>query len=211
MAEVKDAYQLVSKNPSPTEKAYADYANKLKAMANTARKQYTVEKDIEYSPSAYKQYRAQVESLDQKLLIAKKNAPKERLAQDLGIAWTNQSIANDPTIKQDKDRLKKIQGQHLSAARAQIGANSKAVKINITDDEWKAIQAGAIRKTRLNEILSKADEKQVRQLATPKETKQLTTAQQARIEALYNNGVSLAEIANQLGVSTSTVYRVATG
>ena len=209
MAETDDARTLLSKHPNQVEKAYADYANTLKSMANEARKTYAHTKDIEYSPDAYKQYRKEVDSLNEKLLTAKKNAPKERLAQDLAIAWRNQSIANDPTIKDDKDRLSKIQNQHLAAARAQVGANKKAVMIDITDDEWKAIQSGAVRTTKLKEILSNTDEKQVRQLSMPKEQKTLSTAQKSRIEALYNSGKTLSEIASIMGVSTSTVWKVA--
>ena len=37
MAEAKDAYTLVSEADTPVERAYASYANKMKALGNQAR------------------------------------------------------------------------------------------------------------------------------------------------------------------------------
>lgn len=210
MAETDDARTLLSKNPTPVEKAYAEYANKLKSMANDARKTYVATKDIEYSPTAYKQYKAQVDSLNEKLLRAEKNAPKERLAQDLAISWTNQSIAKNPALKEDSDALKKTKNQHLNAARAQIGANKKSVMIDISDDEWKAIQSGAVRKTKLEKIIRNTDEKKLKQLSMPKEQKTISSADRSRIESLYNSGKTLSEIASIMGISPSSVWKIAT-
>ena len=40
MFEAKDARSLISDADTPTERAYANYANQLKALANKARKEY---------------------------------------------------------------------------------------------------------------------------------------------------------------------------
>ena len=52
MAETDDAMTLVSKFKEPREIAYAEYANKMKALANEARKEMVNMKDIPYSPEA---------------------------------------------------------------------------------------------------------------------------------------------------------------
>lgn len=208
MAEARDARELLSSSPNQKEVAYANYANSLKALANAARKEAIATQDNTYSPSAAKQYKAEVESLNEKVLIAQKNSPKEKQAQILANAEVRTKILNNPNLKEDKDALKKINTQALSAAREIVGANKKASQIKISDREWQAIQAGAISKTKLNTIIKNTDEKSLRQLAMPKETKSLTNAQIARAKALINSGMTQAQVADQFGVSASTIYRL---
>jgi hypothetical protein len=83
-------------------------------------------------------------------------------------------IAANPGLKEDKDRLKKVKGQRLNAARARVGA--KKEKIRFTDREWEAIQSGAIRKTTLEKIISNADKDEVKQRSTPKANLILTSS-----------------------------------
>ena len=142
---------------------------------------------------------------------AEKNAPRERQAQVIANETVRIKIAADPTIKEDNDKLKKIKNQALKAARIQTGANKKSVMIEITDNEWKAIQAGAITKTKLRQIIRNVDDKKLKQLSMPKQAKPLTNAQENRIKSMSNNGKTLAEIADALGISTSTVSRVLNG
>lgn len=52
MAETKDAYSLVSEANTSMERAYADYANKMKSLANQARKEMVNTGKISYSASA---------------------------------------------------------------------------------------------------------------------------------------------------------------
>ena len=96
----------------------------------------------------------------------------------------------------------------MASARAQAGA--KSVKINITDNEWKAIQSGAIRKTELEKILYKVDEDRLKQLATPKDAYgSLSDNKIAAIKAYKNSGMSQSDIADLLGISVSTVNKYA--
>ena len=66
MAETDDAYTLVSKERTPMELAYADFANKMKSLANEARKTMVNTKDIKYDPSAKATYQKEVISLNNK-------------------------------------------------------------------------------------------------------------------------------------------------
>lgn len=194
---------------TPQENAYADYANKMKALANTARKSMIATGTAKYNPSAKETYQAEVDSLNSKLNIAARNAPKERRAQMVANSVTNAKKQDNPGM--DKKEQKKIRQQALNNARADVGASGKNSRINIEDKEWEAIQAGALSDSKVSQILRYSDSDQVRQLATPKATTQLSTAKKNRIASLAASGYTNKEIADIIGVSTSTVSRTLNG
>lgn len=191
------------------ENAYADYANKMKALANQARKEYTSAGKLTYSSSAAKTYADEVRSLEDRLAIAQSNAPRERQAQAIANSVVKAKIQDNPDLarKENKKELNKVKQAALYDARASVGASGKETRINITDKEWEAIQAGAISDNKLSSILRYADPDAVRQLAMPKVTTQLSTAKQNKIATMNASGYTIAQIADQLGVSTSTVSK----
>lgn len=203
MYETDDAYTLVSKAKNPTELAYADYANSMKAMGNAARKAMVTTKDTPYNPEARAVYKKEVDSLEAKLNVALKNAPRERQAQTIANAVVQAKKKDNPDMTNKE--LKKAGQQALDAARRQVGA--KKEQVVITDREWEAIQAGAISTNKLKKILDNADMDKVKQLATPKSSNKVNTQTISRIKALKANGYTNAEIANKLGISTSTVIK----
>ena len=77
--------------------------------------------------------------------------------------------------------------------------------IKITDSEWAAIQAGAVSENILTKILNNTDPDSLRQRAMPKASSSLSTAQVNTIKAMRASNYTLAEIANKMGVPTSTV------
>ena len=203
MYETDDAYTLVSKAKNPTELAYADYANAMKAMGNAARKAMVTTKDTPYNPEARAVYKKEVDSLEAKLNVALKNAPRERQAQTIANAIVQAKKKDNPDMTNKE--LKKVGQQALDAARRQVGA--KKEQVVITDREWEAIQAGAISTNKLKKILDNADMDKVKQLATPKSSNKVNTQTISRIKALKANGYTNSEIANKLGISTSTVIK----
>ena len=203
MYETDDAYTLVSKAKNPTELAYADYANAMKAMGNAARKAMVTTKDTPYNPEARAVYKKEVDSLEAKLNVALKNAPRERQAQTIANAVVQAKKKDNPDMTNKE--LKKAGQQALDAARRQVGA--KKEQVVITDREWEAIQAGAISTNKLKKILDNADMDKVKQLATPKSSNKVNTQTISRIKALKANGYTNSEIANKLGISTSTVIK----
>lgn len=205
MAETKDAYLLSS--GTPQEDAYAAYANKMKALANQARKEMVNTGKIEYSASAKATYQEEVDSLMAKLNVALKNAPRERQAQVIANATVAAKKQSNPDMT--KSEIKKANQQALSAARETVGA--KRTSIDITDREWEAIQAGAISENKLMQILNNTNIDTLRERATPRTTTALSNAQIARISALRNSGYSTSEIASALGISTSTVSKYLKG
>lgn len=201
MAETNDAYTLVSDDDTPVERAYANYANKMKALGNQARLEILSTGKVQYSAAAKKSYQAEVDSLKAKLNIALKNAPRERQAQTMANAVIAAKKQDNPDMT--KAELKKASQQALSQARAAVGAKRETIKI--TDREWEAIQAGAISENQLNQIITNADMDSLRQHATPKARTTLSTAKQSKIASMNASGYTTSEIADALGVSTSTV------
>ncbi len=207
LAEVDDAYKLTSggskKNPGTTiEGIYADHSNRMKALANDARKASMATPSIKRSPSAAKVYKAEADSLKAKLEVALKNAPLERKAQLLGNAIVKQKTQSNPDMP--KSDLKKIKGQALTEARVRVGA--KKERIDITPREWEAIQANAISQNMLSKILRNTDSDTVKSLATPRARTVMTDAKIARAKAMLAGGNrTQAEIAAALGVPVSTL------
>lgn len=187
------------------EEAYADYANKMKDLANKARLEYKATPTLKRSASAAKAFEPEVNRLMAALKVAQLNAPLEREAQRIANARVKAKVqANNIT---DKDEISKIRRAAISDARNSTGASGKRTRITISDGEWTAIQSGAISDTTLSEILRYAEPKTVRERATPKRTTQLSDARISRIKAMANSGHTNAEIAEALGISTSAVSK----
>lgn len=197
--EGKDASALSS--GLPQEKYYVDYANKMHDLGNLARKN-SVGLKQEYDPNAAKIYAEEVKSLENKLSLAKINAPYERQAQLAANAMAQTKI-NNYGGELSKEEKKRIKAQCLTAARANVGAGKQYV--NPTEREWEAIQAGAISHSKLSDILKNSDSGRIKELATPKATVKITDSKVALMKALAANGNTNAQIAMRLGISASTV------
>ena len=205
MAETRDAHTLSS--GTPQEEEYARYANKMKALGNQARKEMVNAGKIAYSASAKAAYQSEVDSLNAKLNIALKNAPRERQAQIMANATVAAKKQDNPDMT--KKEIKKAGQQALTSARNTVGAHRETIKI--TDREWSAIQAGAISENQLTKIINNVDIDDLRQRATPRTTTTLSTAKVSKASAMNASGYSTSEIAEALGVSTSTVSRYLNG
>lgn len=199
LAETDDAHTLSS--GTPIEKVYADHSNKLKSMANEARREAVNTKPTPYSPSARAVYAKEVGSLNAKLNTALKNAPLERQAQVIANTIVSTKRAANPGMTDDE--VKKIKSQALAEARTRTGA--KKHQINITPKEWEAIQSGAISNDKLNKILNNTDVDKVKEYATPRTNRGMTPAKIARAKSMMASGYTQAEIAAALGVSVSTI------
>ena len=210
MAETDNAYTLVSKSRHPMELLYADYANSMKAMANTARKEMINTKKLEYDSNAAKIYKKEVSSLESKLNDALKNSPKERAALRLANVEINEKKLSNPDMKADD--IKKLSQRSLSKYRSEVNSVSRRDRsINITDKEWEAIQAGAISEHRLKKILANSDPDVLRDRAMPKTGNTLSAAQINRIKKLDNSNFTLNQIAEKMNVSPTTVSKYLKG
>lgn len=204
MAATEDARTLMSKAKYPMEEIYADYANYMKDMARQARMEVHNTGKIATNASAKKTYAKEVKELEEALNEALKNAPKERAAQLKTRAIVDAKLAADPNM--EKKDIKKASQQALTKSRAEVGSVARSKReIQITNKQWEAIQAGAVSEQRLKQILDNSNVDKLRERATPKSFKTVTPAKASRIRAMAASGKTLAEIANALGVSTSTV------
>lgn len=202
MDTVDDATDLVRNTNDPKEMAYANYANELKDMANQARKESRSITSYPVSQEAKKTYSNEVESLNQKLRIAESNAPRERQAQVIANSITSEKFASNPDM--DYEHRQRERSRALTQARAMVGA--KKEQIEITDEEWDAIQAGAISFSKLTRILNNTDQDAFKKRATPRISEGLTSSQISLIKEMSNSGMyTQKEIADRLGISVSSV------
>lgn len=205
ISETKDARTLSS--GTIQENLYADFSNKLKAMANQARKEAANMKGIQRNPEAAKTYAPEVASLKEKYNNMVANKPKERKAMLIANANIKAKIQEqglDPTI--DKKEIKKISSVEMQRARDSVGASGRKSKVTFTDREWEAVQAGAISDNMLTKFLNSSDSDEIVKRAMPKNVTVMTSAKMSKANAMLRSGYSYAEIAKACGVPESTVY-----
>lgn len=205
ISETKDARTLSS--GTIQENLYADFSNKLKAMANQARKEAVNMKGIQRNPEAAKTYAPEVASLKEKYNNMIANKPKERKAMliaNANIKAKIQELGLDPTI--DKKEIKKISSVEMQRARDSVGASGRKSKVTFTDREWEAVQAGAISDNMLTKFLNSSDSDEIVKRAMPKNVAVMTSAKMSKANAMLKSGYSYAEIAKACGVPESTVY-----
>ena len=205
LAEAHDAFSLVSKNGSTIETVYANHSNALKTMANEARKATLKIPSVRKNPQAAKAYAPEVKSLKAKINEGLRNKPRERQAQVLADAVVRAKKQADPSLAKDKERMSKVRRQALAEARARTGAGKKPFLL--TPKEWRAIQEGAVSQAMLNKVLEMADENNIRELATPRATPKISSSMISRAKAMSSRGKTAAEIAEALGISTTSVHR----
>lgn len=199
MKEERDAFNLSS--GTPIENAYAAYANELKALANQARKESYHTPSMKVNPAAKKVYAPELESLKNKVAVAVSNSPRERNAQ----AIANMSLRTYKETHPDasKDAIKKARGKALKRAREITGASKE--RVNLSEKEWEAIQAGAVSTNFLKEIVRNSDTDRLKALATPRDTQSLSTTTIQRAATMKANGYTMSQIADALGLSVSTL------
>lgn len=201
MAETSDARTLSS--GTMQEEAYANYANYMKSLANQARKEMLATGRAKFSASAKDAYRKEVDDLMAQYNEAQKNRPRERRAQLLASNKVKAIQQANPDL--GKDELKKVKNTALKEARIQVGA--KRVPIKVTDKSWEAIQNGAVSDSTLSSMLKYMDSDDLRKRATPRANRELSTSKQNLIRTMKSSGYTNDEIADRLGVSSSTINK----
>lgn len=201
LAETSNAHTLSS--GTRIEEIYANHSNVLKDLANQARLAAVHTPPLKQSASAKTTYASELRSLNDKLALAKENRPRERQAQVIAAASISakEKSNSDLTYAQKK----KIRQQAITVARNRVGAKKKDHLIAITQEEWNAIQAGAVSNSKLKEILDNTDMSIVRQYATPHHALTMTTTKVNTANSMMSLGYTRAEIAKKLGVSLTTL------
>lgn len=167
MSNAKNAYELLSDNPTNKEIIYADYANHMKVLGNKARKEAANIESYKVDPEAKKLYSNEVNSLNVKLSNAKKNSTRERQAQLLATQMVN--IQRDENPDMDNDDLKKYKGFAINYARNATGASKD--RVIFTEKEWEAVNAHAVAPSTFKDLLKNGDKSNYMDLALPKSDK----------------------------------------
>jgi hypothetical protein len=203
LAVAENAYDVLRPGYTPTrmEVIYAEHSNRLKAMANDARKEALPIKGTKISPSAKKVYAKEVQSLNAKINLAERNAPRERQAQLLANQQVGLKRQANPGM--EASVVKKERALAQATMRARTGA--KKYRIDITQREWDAIQAGALTTHKLEKILNNTDMEVIKKYSLPKQAFKMTTAKQARAQRMLADGYTQAEVADALGVGLTTL------
>lgn len=201
MAEAKDAYSLST--GTKIENVYAKYANDLKALGNRCRLEASRVETQRADPVAKQKYASALESLKDKVALAESNAPLERKAQLIADQAIKLKVAENPILKEDKDAYTKVKINAIQNARNKVGAGRQSIVVD--DDEWEAIQNHAVSTDLLERIISNADLDSLKQRAMPRESKGLSNAQLSRAQSLLDAGYTLSDVAEKLGVSTTTL------
>lgn len=207
VSTIDDMHKLSS--GTSQEDAYADFGNKLKALANKARKEAANTKGMKYSATANKVYKKEVEGLERALSIAERNAPRERRAQAIANSVIKAKIQDNPELEDRtyKKELAKIRSMAIEDARAITGASGSKTRITPTDREWEAMQSGALSSTKIESIIKHMRDEDLKERVMPKPNATLSDAKQAKLRQMRTSGYTIAEIAESLGVSTGTVSK----
>lgn len=210
MYEADNAFKLTSgpglSAGTTIEGVYATHANKLKALGNQARKELYSTGNIVYNPSARKTYSAEVDSLNAKLNNALKNAPNERKAQLAADVIFKTKKAENPELQDNKEEARKVKAQIIEYTRQRAGTSKRKDRdITITDREWEAIQAGALHHTKVQQILQNTNLDDIKERATPRDKKGMSSSSIARAKAMLRMGYPQSEVAKAVGVSVTTL------
>lgn len=205
MYETSDAHTLSS--GTAIEKVYGDFANSMKALGDTARRESVKTPTVKALVSAKVTYKTELESLKSKLVIAISNKPKERQALLLANSVIKMKKANDPNLTNAE--LKKIKGMAIEEARLRTGASKQSIVIE--PKEWEAIQAGAVTHNQLTQILNNTKLDVVKQLAMPKTRYGVSDSDISRAKNLLASGYTMADVAEHLGISLSSVVEIEKG
>lgn len=212
MAAVSDAHELSS--GYYIEEVYAEHANRMKAMANEARKEARATGKLEQNKSAKETYEDVVGrdgTLAKKIARAELEAPKERQAQLIAKSVMNAQEQANPALKErdNADKRRKLAAKALQNARDAVngGEHTKRYRITLTDREWEAIQAGAISDTQFRRVLRYSDSNEIKKRALPRKSAGMKTTTRSRARLLLNAGYAPSTVAKELGISVQTLAK----
>jgi hypothetical protein len=199
LVDLPDAHVLSS--GTVQESLYADHINYLKSTLPKVKKEAASISMPKTNNEAKKNYAPEVASLNAKLKEIQSNAPKERTSQRNANAAYYKYLAENNDVS--KDRKKKIRSELVNAQREMTGA--QRLVINITENEYAAMKAGAIPATTARQLLDKANLTTILKYESNATTKKGSTTKavttKTKANRLLNNGATLAETASALGMS----------
>ena len=195
---------------TPKEVLYADFANRMKEMANAARLESINISNERANKVAAETYKEEIASIDEKIAVARANKPRENMAQ----AWAN-AVAKEQLAafegEADADTRKKIETRALASARVKFGVKRKSVEL--TPREIEAINAGALGSGKIKACFDNSDKELLKSQTIPKTyistASKLKESDMARIRTMATSGkYTLSELASRFGVSATTISNI---
>jgi transcriptional regulator/uncharacterized membrane protein len=203
MDDVDDAFKLVGDPENPKERAYANFANQMKVLANESRRIAVNTENLQRNPDSVKMYAKEVASLNESLKKVKANKYLERQAQMLGMKRYKAAIKEGTYTKEQQKRL-----QNECIAGARLSLHAKKPTIDITPKEWKAIDAGAVSSSILTQIINNTSLDTIRNYTMPRQSirDRVSYSEECLIKSMAARpDVTLSEISDALGIPTSTI------
>ena len=114
-----------------------------------------------------------------------------------------EKLKENPSLS--KEDAKKLRYKELLRQRRRF--NSEHQDIKISPKEWEAIQAGAVSSETLRQIMANTNKDRLKEMAMPHAKPKMSPGKVALAKAKLASGYTLAEVAESLGVSTSTLSR----
>ena len=201
-----DAFELVGDKEDPKERLYAGFANTMKDLARKSRLIAVNTENMKRNPDSVKMYAKEVAELNNSLKDVKANKYLERQAQILG---NKRYYAAKRDGNYSRDQLKRLQNECIAGARLSIGA--KKPTIEITPKQWAAIDAGAVSSSILTEIINNTSLDTIRNYTMPRQTQRsrVSYTDECLIRSMAARpGVTQSEIADAMGLSTSTINAI---
>ena len=208
MDETQNALDLSS--GTYMENIYGVHANALKAMANMARAEAISIPTQKMDAHAKVALKSAVESLLAKVQLIVQAKPHERRAMTLANRIIDEAKLKDPNLKANKDKFKKYKGYAVVTARMQVKAERPG--IHLSEDEWLAIETGAVSSNVINTILLALSGQEIRDRFMPHSGKEIPNNVKQRAKQLLLSGdYTYNEIASILGISVSSIVRINQG
>jgi hypothetical protein len=203
LALTDNAFTLVRDAANPVERLYAEHANEMKALANAARLASVRTPNPLRNPKARIVFKPEVDKLAADLKAAEKQKPLDRRARVIAGMNIKAKLLDDPTLRLDSERKRKVEKQAEAIARKRLGLEKPVIEI--TDRQWAAIQSGAVSSSMLRSILGFADKKRIEELSMPRKNTVITKSIGSMAKAMLAGGATNADIAAALGISPSTL------
>ena len=202
----EDATTLMSPQQYSVEKVYAEYANKLKALANECRRVSRTAPVYKRKPEMTEKYKDEVATIESKVADRKKKSPLERKAQALAEIDMKLKIDADPSIKEDRERYQKEVNRSVLRARNQLSVGD--VDIHLSDKEWAAVFDGALNGDTFLYLMKHCDPIELNSHAFNKKDDYISDSRVVAVKEMNRLGYSRAQIIDHTGLSPKIIKEI---
>lgn len=185
------------------EEAYADFANKMKALANDCRAMARTAPVYQKRQDMAVKYDNECKIIRAKVADRKSKSPIERRAQILAEADLKMKIKADPSITVDREKYLKESIRSLNRMRAKLAIPD--VDIHLSDKEWEAVFNGALDKSIFDYLMRHCDPIELSSHAFEKLDTVVSEERTNMIRQMDKLGYSRAQIGEHTGLSPKII------